>query len=87
MTKTDITHYFNLSFYEASGHLQTSLFSSTIRWLAIVLVILAIMWSINHFMQFESRTDTYLVEFGARLVKLVIALTFFILLLTIQGKS
>jgi hypothetical protein len=87
MTTPDITHYFNVSFYEASGHLSTDLFSSTIRWLAIVLVILATMWSINHFMSMESRAhDTYLVDFGTRIVKLVIGLTFFILLLTTQGK-
>ena len=86
MTKTDITHYFKTSFYEASGHVNASVFSSTIRWLAVVLVILAVMWSINHFMRQEERHhDTYLISLGSRIVKLVIGLMLFILLLT-QGK-
>lgn len=87
MTKYEIAHHFKRSFYEASGHMGVEVYSNAIRWLAIVLVILAVMWSINHFMQFETKTsDAYLVDFGMRMVKLVIALMLFILLLTTQGK-
>lgn len=87
MNKTEITHYFKTSFYEASGHVHASVFSSTIRWLAVVLLVLSVMWSINHFLDAEARAhESYLVDFGARLVKLVIGLMLFILLLTTQGK-
>lgn len=87
MTKYEIAHHFKRSFYEASGYIGVEVYSNAIRWLAIVLVILAVMWSINHFMQFETKAnDAYLIDFGARLVKLVVALMLFILLLTTQGK-
>ena len=86
MTKNEIAQHFAISFHEASGNLSTTVFSSLIRMTAIVLVILAVMWSINHFLGQEERShDTYLINLGARITKLVIGLMLFILLLT-QGK-
>ena len=86
MTKNEIAHLFAVSFREASGNINASVFSNSIRVIAIVLVILAVMWSINHFLGQEERGhDTYLVNLGFRIVKLVIGLMLFILLLT-QGK-
>jgi len=86
MTKNEIAHHFAISFREASGNINASVFSSSIRMIAIVLTVLAVMWSINHFLGQEERChDTYLVNLGFRIVKLVIGLMLFILLLT-QGK-
>ncbi len=86
MTTSEIAYHFGLSFAEASGHIKASVFSDTIRLIAIVFTILAVMWSIHHFMRQEERHhDTYLMSLGSRIVKLVIGLMLFILLLT-QGK-
>lgn len=86
MTKNEIAHHFSISFREASGNINASVFSGCIRVMAIVLVILAVMWSINHFLGQEERChDTYLINLGSRITKLVIGLMLFILLLT-QGK-
>ncbi len=88
MTRDEIKYNFLRSFHEASGQMDAALSSYIIRWLAIVLMLLAVMWSINYFMNIETKSnDTYLMDFGARIVKLVIALTLFILLLTTQGKT
>lgn len=85
MNKSEMAQHFNRSFFEASG-IKASVYSDSIRVIAIVFTLLAVMWCINHFMSMEERQhDTYLISLGSRIVKLVIGLMLFILLLT-QGK-
>jgi len=84
MKKDEISKLFASTFQQANNNLAAHTFSSAIRFIAIVLVILAVMWSINHFMTAQKKLEPdYLLLFGSRLVRLVIGLTLFILILTV----
>lgn len=85
MSKDGIARLFAASFQQASQGISVSVFSSSIRFVAISLVILAVMWSVNHFMGSEEKEqDGFLVRLGSRLIRLVIGLMVFILLLTVR---
>ncbi|HAT1762266.1 TPA: hypothetical protein I8Y99_000690 [Legionella pneumophila] len=82
MSKDEIARLFAASFQQASQGVSVNVFSSSIRFIAISLVIIAVMWSINHFMGAEEKEqDGFLLRLGSRLVRLVIGLMVFILLL------
>jgi len=84
MSKEEIARQFALSFQQASEGVSANVFSSSIRFIAISLVIIAVMWSVNHFMASEEKEqEGFLLRLGSRLVRLVIGLMVFILLLTI----
>ncbi|WP_133127690.1 hypothetical protein [Legionella nagasakiensis] len=84
MSKDEIARLFASSFQQGSQGVSVNVFSSSIRFIAISLVIIAVMWSINHFMGAEEKEqDGFLLRLGSRLVRLVIGLMVFILLLTI----
>lgn len=82
MSKDEIARLFAASFKQGSQGVSVNVFSSSIRFIAISLVIIAVMWSINHFMGAEEKEqDGFLLRLGSRLVRLVIGLMVFILLL------
>ena len=82
MSKDEIARLFAASFQQASQGVSAQVFSSSIRFIAISLVIIAVMWSINHFMGAEEKEqDGFLLRLGSRLIRLVIGLMVFILLL------
>jgi len=87
MEKTEIAKHFAQSFSQAAGGVSVSTFSTSIRFIAIMLVIIAVMWSINHFLGSEERAqDGYLLIMGSRLIRLVIGFCVFILCLTVKGS-
>ena len=86
MSKDEIARLFATSFQQSSQGVSVSVFSGSIRFIAISLVILAVMWSVNHFMGSEEKEkDGFLVRLGSRLIRLVIGLMVFILLLFVRG--
>lgn len=86
MNKIDTARAFANSFKQASNNISANVYSSSIRFIAISLVILGVMWSINHFMSSEEKElDGFLVRLGSRLIRLVIGLIAFILLLFVRG--
>lgn len=87
MGKTEIAKLFAASFSQASNGISVKTYSVSIRFMAIMLVIIAVMWSINHFMGSDERAhDGYLLIMGSRLVRIVIGFCVFILCLTIKGS-
>ena len=86
MSHFDTARLFASSFQQSSQGISVAIFSSSIRFLAISMVILAVMWSVNHFMSSEEKEkDGFLVRLGSRLIRLVIGLMVFILLLHVRG--
>ena len=86
MSNIDIAKTFATSFKQASGNISASTYSGLIRFVAILLVIIAVMWSINHFMGADEREqEGYLIRLGSRLIRLVIGLSLFILFLIVKG--
>lgn len=86
MNQIDTALAFANSFRQASNNISASVYSSSIRFIAISLVILGVMWSINHFMSSEEKEqDGFLVRLGSRLIRLVIGLIAFILLIFVRG--
>jgi len=87
MNKDEIAHQFVISFNQANNNITAAIFSNSIRFIAIMLVILAVMWSINHFLSSdEKECDGFVTRLGSRIVRLVIGLTLFMLLLIVKGK-
>lgn len=75
---TDFAH----AFQEAGGQVAHQ-YGDFIRFIAVMLVILAILWSIHHFLSAEAKeSDGFMVRLGSRTVRLAIALTLFIVFLT-----
>lgn len=73
---------FTRAFYE-SGLIQTQQYSDLIRFLAIMCVILAMMWSLHHFLGSEAKeSDGFMVRLGTRSVRIAIGLMLFIIFLT-----
>lgn len=84
MSKDEIARMFATSFKQASNNISAQVFSNSIRFIAIALVILAVMWSVNHLMGAEEKEQQgYLLRLGSRLVRLVIGLMIFILILNV----
>ena len=77
---------FATAFNEAGGQ-QALAYNGLIRFVALMCVILAILWSIVHFMSDEAKaSEIYLVILGSRTIRLLIGLTLFIGLLTTKGS-
>ena len=87
MGKTEIAKMFATSFSQAAGGVSVRTYSSSIRFVAIILVIIAVMWSINHFMGSEEREqEGFLIHMGSRLIRIVIGFCLFILCLIVKGN-
>ena len=87
MSKIDIAKTFAASFSQATGSVSASGYSGLIRFVAILLVIIAVMWSINHFMGAEEREqEGFLNRLGSRLIRIIIGLCLFILILIVKGN-
>ena len=87
MSNVDIAKTFAASFKQAAGDTAASAYSGCIRFVAIMLVIIAVMWCINHFMSNEERAqDGFLILMGSRLMRLVIGFCMFILCLIVKGN-
>ncbi|HAT8642329.1 TPA: hypothetical protein JA999_11625 [Legionella pneumophila] len=88
MSKDEIAKMFATSFKQASNNISAQVFSGSIRFIAIALVILAVMWSVNHMMDAEEKQQHgYLLRLGYRLIRLVIGLMIFILVLFIKETT
>ena len=87
MEKTEIAKNFARSFSQAAGGISVKTYSSSIRFVAIMLVIIAMMWSINHFMGSEEREqEGFLLRMGSRLIRIVIGVCVFIIFLIVKGS-
>lgn len=87
MGQTDIARQFTESFQYASGGLSVSTYSSCIRFIAVMLMIIAVMWSVNHFLNTDERHhEGFLINMGSRLIRLVIGFCVFILCLIVKGS-
>ncbi|CZG20769.1 TPA: hypothetical protein NI876_000210 [Legionella pneumophila] len=88
MSKDEIAKMFATSFKQASNNISAQVFSGSIRFIAIALVILAVMWSVNHMMDAEEKQQHgYLLRLGSRLIRLVIGLMIFILVLFVKETT
>lgn len=84
MNNEEITKLFATSFQQTSNHVSVEVFSGSIRFIAVALVITAVMWSVNHMMDAEEKQqDGYLTRLGSRLIRLVVGLMIFILVLNV----
>lgn len=87
MSKVDIAKSFAASFKQATGETAASTFSSCIRFIAIMLVIIAMMWCINHFLGSEEKAqEGFLLHLGSRLTRIIFGLCLFILILIVKGN-
>ena len=87
MSKVDIAKTFATSFSQATGTISAASYSGLIRFVAILVVIIAVMWSINHFMGAEEREqEGFLNRLGSRLIRIIIGLCLFILILIVKGN-
>lgn len=87
MGKIDIAKTFATSFSQATGTISAASYSGLIRFIAILMVIIAVMWSINHFMGAEEREqEGFLNRLGSRLIRIIIGLCLFILILIVKGN-
>lgn len=88
MSKDEIARLFSATFKQASNNIPAHVFSSSIRFMAIAMVIIAVMWSVNHFMIAEEKEyHGYLIRLGSRLIRLVIGLMLFILILFVKETT
>ncbi|HGI8166005.1 TPA: hypothetical protein ACJT8R_001259 [Legionella pneumophila] len=88
MSKDEIARMFATTFKQASNNISAQVFSGSIRFIAIALVILAVMWSVNHMMDAEEKQQHgYLLRLGSRLIRLVISLMIFILVLFVKETT
>lgn len=82
----DIHQLFKQSFFEANSNISAHVYSSSIRFIAIILVILAVMWSVNHFLTTEEKeAEGFLTRLGSRLTRLIIGMCLFMLILIAKG--
>ena len=87
MNKVDIAKTFADSFKQASGDTAASAYSSGIRFVAILLVIIALMWCINHFMgSHEKDQEGFLILLGSRLIRIVLGFCVFTFILIVKGS-
>ncbi len=86
MSKVNIATTFATSFKQAAGT-AAGVYSSCIRFIAIMMVIIAIIWCINHFMgNAEKEQEGFLIVLGSRLARIVLGLCLFILTLIVKGN-
>ena len=86
MSKVDITKLFATSFKHADG-IGAHVYSSYIRFTAIMMVIIAMICCINHFMGTEEKHhEEFFIRFGSRIIRIVIGLCLFILILIVKGN-
>ena len=87
MSKVDIAKNFAASFKQAAGDTAASAYSSSIRFIAIMLVIIGMMWCINQFMgNAEKEQEGFLILLGSRLIRIVLGFCLFILILIVKGN-
>lgn len=87
MSRIDIAKTFATNFNQATGNISAASYSGLIRFVAILMVIIAVMWSINHFMGAEEREqEGFLNRLGSRLIRIIIGLCLFILILIVKGN-
>jgi hypothetical protein len=87
MSKVDIAKNFAASFKHASGDTAAGAYSSCIRFIAIMIVIIAMIWCINNFMgNAEREQDGFLIILGSRLIRIALGLCLFILTLIVKGN-
>lgn len=87
MSKVDTAKIFAASFKAASGDTAAAVYSSCIRFIAIMMVIIAMIWCINHFLGNEERAqEGFLIQLGSRSVRIVMGLCLFILILIVKGN-
>ncbi|MDW9178624.1 hypothetical protein SE948_03065 [Legionella pneumophila] len=85
MRKVDIAKTFATSFKQAAGDTAASVYSSSIRFVAIMLVIIGLIWCINQFMgNTEKDQEGFLILLGSRLIRIVIGFCLFILILIVK---
>ncbi|HFL2715774.1 TPA: hypothetical protein ACGWTM_002962 [Legionella pneumophila] len=86
MTKVDIAKTFATSFKQAADT-TASTYSGYIRFVAIMLVIIGIIWCINNFMgNTEKEQEGFLILLGSRLIRVVLGFCLFILILIVKGN-
>lgn len=87
MSKVDIAKTFAASFKQAAGNTAPAVYSNCIRFIAIMTVIIAMIWCINHFMDnAEREQDGFLIRLGSRSIRIVMGLCLFILGLIVKGN-
>lgn len=87
MSKVDIAKIFASSFKQAAGDTTASAYSSSIRFVAIMLVIIGLIWCINQFMgNTEKEQEGFLILLGSRLIRIVLGFCLFILILIVKGN-
>ena len=87
MNKGEIASQFAVSFKQASGDIAAKTYSSSLRFIAIMLVIITMMWAINQFMNSEEREhEGFLIRMGSRLIRMVVGVCLFILCLIVKGS-
>ncbi|ASQ47021.1 hypothetical protein [Legionella clemsonensis] len=87
MSKVDIAKTFASSFKQAAGDTTVSAFSGSIRFVAIMLVIIGLIWCINQFMgNTEKEQEGFLILLGSRLIRIVLGFCLFILILIVKGN-
>ena len=81
-----ITADFARAFNEAGGQ-QALSYNGFIRFVALMCVIIAILWSIVHFMSEDAKSsELFLVSLGSRTIRMLIGLTLFIGFLMTKGS-
>ena len=87
MSKVDIAKNFAASFKQAAGDTAASVYSGLIRFMAIMLVIIGLMWCVNQFMgHAEKGQEGFLILLGSRLIRIVLGFCLFILILIVKGN-
>ncbi len=77
-----ISKEFATAFREAGGQ-SVLAYSDLIRFIALMFVILAVIWSIHHFLSVEAKeSDGFMGRLGSRAIRLSIGLMLFIIFLT-----
>ncbi len=83
----DIAKTFAASFKQAAGDTAASAYSSSIRFIAIMLVIIGLIWCVNQFMgNAEKEQEGFLILLGSRLIRIVLGFCLFILILIVKGN-
>lgn len=83
--KEELGSAFKTAFFEAGGFHVTS-YLNLIRFIAFLCLIMAILWSINHFLGAEEKeVEGFMIRLASRAIRLMIGLTLFICFLTTKG--
>ncbi len=70
--------------FQDAGGVTASVYCDFIRFIAVMFLILAVMFSLHHFLTMEAKaSDGFMLRLGTRLVCLSIGLTLFIIFLTL----